>query len=44
MIDEAADVYPMVGPGQTYSGMVTGDYITPRSAPVAYEHGMPDLF
>jgi acetolactate synthase-1/2/3 large subunit len=48
MIDEAADVYPMVGPGQTYSGMVTGDYIRSRSAPVsakaAYEQGMPDLF
>jgi acetolactate synthase-1/2/3 large subunit len=48
MIDEAADVYPMVGPGQTYSGMVTGDYIRPRSAPVsaraAYARGMPDLF
>jgi len=48
MIDEAADVYPMVGPGQTYSGMVTGEYIRPRNAPVsaqaAYEHGMPGLF
>jgi acetolactate synthase-1/2/3 large subunit len=48
MIDEAADVYPMVGPGQTYAGMVTGDYIRSRSAPVsakaAYERGMPDLF
>jgi acetolactate synthase-1/2/3 large subunit len=48
MIDEAADVYPMVGPGQTYAGMVTGDYIRSRNAPVsakaAYERGMPDLF
>lgn len=43
MIDEAADVYPMVGPGQTYSGMVTGDYIRPRSAPT-YQRGMSDLF
>lgn len=48
MIDQAAEVYPMVGPGQTYEGMVTGDYIRSRRAPVAaraaYEHGMPDLF
>jgi acetolactate synthase-1/2/3 large subunit len=48
MIDQAAEVYPMVGPGQTYDGMVTGDYIHSRRAPVAakaaYEHGMPDLF
>jgi len=49
MIDQAADVYPMVGPGQTYEGMVTGQYIRSRSAPVPAPRsgagqGIPDLF
>lgn len=32
MIDQDADVYPMVGPGQTYENMVTGQYIPSRQA------------
>jgi acetolactate synthase I/II/III large subunit len=31
MIDENADVFPMVGPGQSYSNMVTGPFIPSRS-------------
>jgi acetolactate synthase-1/2/3 large subunit len=31
MVDENADVFPMVGPGQSYSGMVTGPFIPSRS-------------
>jgi acetolactate synthase-1/2/3 large subunit len=30
LIDPDAGVYPMVGPGQTYAGMITGDYIASR--------------
>jgi acetolactate synthase-1/2/3 large subunit len=30
MIDPDAGVYPMVGPGQTYEQMITGDFITSR--------------
>jgi acetolactate synthase I/II/III large subunit len=30
MIDPDADVFPMVGPGQSYSGMVTGPFIPSR--------------
>lgn len=33
MIDQDAGVYPMVGPGQSYEGMITGDYIRARAAP-----------
>jgi acetolactate synthase-1/2/3 large subunit len=31
MIDQDADVFPMVGPGQTYSNMITGPFIPSRS-------------
>ena len=31
IIDPDAGVYPMVGPGQSYSAMVTGDFIQSRS-------------
>jgi acetolactate synthase-1/2/3 large subunit len=31
IIDRDAGVYPMVGPGQGYSEMITGDYITSRT-------------
>lgn len=34
MVDQDADVYPMVGPGQTYEHMVTGQYIRSRQAPL----------
>jgi acetolactate synthase-1/2/3 large subunit len=30
MIDPDAGVYPMVGPGQTYDQMITGDFIASR--------------
>jgi acetolactate synthase-1/2/3 large subunit len=30
MIDQNADVYPMVGPGQSYSNMITGPFISSR--------------
>jgi len=33
-IDPDAGVYPMIGPGQTYDAMITGDYIKARSANV----------
>ncbi len=32
MVDKNAFVYPMVGPGMSYRDMLTGPYITPRSA------------
>ncbi|RFU48855.1 biosynthetic-type acetolactate synthase large subunit [Paraburkholderia sp. DHOC27] len=31
MIDYNADVFPMVGPGQSYAGMITGPFIPSRS-------------
>jgi acetolactate synthase-1/2/3 large subunit len=31
MIDQDAGVYPMVGPGQAYEDMITGDHIASRS-------------
>jgi acetolactate synthase-1/2/3 large subunit len=31
MIDQNADVFPMVGPGQSYSSMITGPFIASRS-------------
>ncbi|SAK47405.1 acetolactate synthase 3 catalytic subunit [Caballeronia catudaia] len=31
MIDQDADVFPMVGPGQSYSSMITGPFIPSRS-------------
>ena len=31
MIDPDAGVYPMVGPGQAYADMITGEYITSRT-------------
>ena len=31
IIDPAAGVYPMVGPGQSYAEMITGDFIESRS-------------
>jgi acetolactate synthase-1/2/3 large subunit len=34
MIDDNAGVYPMVGPGQAYDEMITGDYIASRSSTV----------
>ena len=34
IIDPDAGVYPMVGPGQTYDEMITGDFIVSRSTGV----------
>jgi acetolactate synthase-1/2/3 large subunit len=31
MIDQNADVFPMVGPGQSYSDMITGPFIPSRT-------------
>jgi len=31
MIDADAGVYPMVGPGQAYAEMITGDHIPSRT-------------
>jgi acetolactate synthase-1/2/3 large subunit len=31
MIDQDADVFPMVGPGQSYANMITGPFIPSRS-------------
>ncbi|PRX91813.1 biosynthetic-type acetolactate synthase large subunit [Paraburkholderia sp. BL25I1N1] len=33
MVDENADVFPMVGPGQSYANMVTGPFIPSRAEP-----------
>ena len=33
VIDRDAGVFPMVGPGQPYSEMITGDFIASRGAP-----------
>ena len=33
IIDRDAGVYPMVGPGQSYENMITGDFIKSRSKP-----------
>ncbi|AET90811.1 acetolactate synthase, large subunit, biosynthetic type [Burkholderia sp. YI23] len=35
MIDPDADVFPMVGPGQSYANMITGPFIASRSDPQA---------
>jgi len=39
IIDPNAGVYPMVGPGQSYSKMITGDYIASRDSD---DDGQPD--
>jgi acetolactate synthase-1/2/3 large subunit len=35
MVDQDADVYPMVGPGQSYGAMLTGRHIPSRRSPDA---------
>ena len=50
LIDPDAGVYPMVGPGQSYDKMITGDFIVARktapaaAAPVAAAQDPPQLF
>jgi acetolactate synthase-1/2/3 large subunit len=42
MIDPDAGVYPMVGPGQAYEDMTTGDFIPTRKRPTPGEPHGPD--
>jgi acetolactate synthase-1/2/3 large subunit len=46
IIDPDAGVYPMVGPGQSYDAMITGDYIPARAPPpkVAKGPGPSEMF
>ncbi len=44
VIDPDAGVYPMVGPGQSYDGMITGDYIASRTDTVIAEPGASEMF
>lgn len=37
IIDPDAGVYPMVGPGQSYDAMITGDFIAARHKPAAVQ-------
>ena len=44
VIDPDAGVYPMVGPGQAYDAMITGDHIVSRTEPVSVEPGASEMF
>jgi acetolactate synthase-1/2/3 large subunit len=44
VIDRDAGVYPMVGPGQSYANMITGDYIKSRSKPDDETPGPSEMF
>ena len=44
IIDPDAGVYPMVGPGQSYDKMITGDYIRSRDKPVEDDPGPSEMF
>jgi acetolactate synthase-1/2/3 large subunit len=44
IIDRDAGVYPMVGPGQSYENMITGDYIKSRSKPSDESPGPSEMF
>jgi acetolactate synthase-1/2/3 large subunit len=44
IIDPDAGVYPMVGPGQAYDAMITGDFIPSRSAVEAHEPDGSEMF
>jgi len=44
IIDPDAGVYPMVGPGQSYSKMITGDFIESREPPETEEPGPSEMF
>jgi len=44
VIDPDAGVYPMVGPGQAYDAMITGDHIVSRTEPVVVEPGASEMF
>ncbi len=44
IIDTEAGVYPMVGPGQSYDEMITGDHIASRSPPAAKDPDASEMF
>jgi acetolactate synthase-1/2/3 large subunit len=44
IIDPDAGVYPMVGPGQGYDEMITGDFIASRYKTEAREPGASEMF
>jgi acetolactate synthase-1/2/3 large subunit len=44
IIDPDAGVYPMVGPGQSYEKMITGDWIESREAPGGDQPGASEMF
>jgi acetolactate synthase-1/2/3 large subunit len=44
IIDPEAGVYPMVGPGQSYDEMITGDFIPSRHKAEAKEPGASEMF
>jgi acetolactate synthase-1/2/3 large subunit len=44
IIDTDAGVYPMVGPGQSYDKMITGDFIKSRDKPAAGQPGRSEMF
>lgn len=44
VIDRDAGVYPMVGPGQSYENMITGDFIKSRSKPDDEAPGPSEMF
>ena len=44
MIDRDAGVYPMVGPGQGYGEMITGDHIPSRTAVAIKPPGASEMF
>ncbi|MDA0705595.1 MAG: biosynthetic-type acetolactate synthase large subunit [Proteobacteria bacterium] len=44
IIDPDAGVYPMVGPGLSYSKMITGDYIKSREKPTDVMPGPSEMF
>jgi acetolactate synthase-1/2/3 large subunit len=44
IIDTEAGVYPMVGPGQAYDEMITGDFILARNRPAAKEADTSEMF
>jgi len=44
IIDTEAGVYPMVGPGQAYDEMITGDFITARNPQGSKEADASEMF
>ncbi len=42
--DPDAGVYPMVGPGLSYSKMITGDFIVSRDLPDDEQPGPSEMF